>query len=170
VTRERADVTALAASVLAVAVVLAIAHGGRPPALVDAPAWLASRLGSWARPVAVASALVALAYVLVELLRWTLLIPRALRTRIAFAILPGPDFDPRPEAIEAFGQQLLGVRRRVLAWLDRPACAIRVRLTTTADGRLLYAVEAPARFRGSLLNAYATAYPDVDVRPAEDVA
>ena len=62
---------------------------------------------------------------------------------------------------------MLGVRRRVLAWLDRPACAIRVRLTTTADGRLLYAVEAPERFRGSLLNAYATAYPDVEVRPAE---
>jgi hypothetical protein len=156
--------------VLAVAVVLAMAHGGRPPTLADAPAWLASRLGPWARPTAVLGGLLTVVCVLVELLRWTLLIPRALRTRIAFAVLPGPDFDPRPEAIEAFGQQLLGVRRRVLAWLDRPACAIRVRLTTTAEGRLLYAVEAPERFRGSLLNAYATAYPDVEVRPAEDVA
>lgn len=166
-TRERAELTSLAASVLAIVVVLAIAHGGRPPAPADVLGWLASRL---TRPLAVLGALLALAYVFVELLRWTLLIPRALRRRLAFAVLPGPDFDPRPEAIEAFGQQLLGVRRRVLAWLDRPACAIRVRLTTTADGRLLYAVEAPERFRGSLLNAYATAYPDVEVLPAEEVA
>src|SRR6266542_4204473 len=61
-----------------------------------------------------------------------------LRSRVAYAVLPPPEFEPRPEAIEAFVQQLLGARRRVLAWLDRPACGLRIRLTTTAAGRVLY--------------------------------
>jgi hypothetical protein len=94
---------------------------------------------------------------------------RTLYTRVAYAVLPPANFEPRPEAIEVFGQQLLGARRRVLAWLDRPACSIRIRLTTTAAGRVLYVVELPARFRGSLFNAFASAYRTVDVRPWEEV-
>jgi hypothetical protein len=94
---------------------------------------------------------------------------RTLRTRVAYAVLPPANFEPRPEAIEVFGQQLLGARRRVLAWLDRPACSVRIRLTTTAAGRVLYVVELPARFRGSLFNAFASAYRTVDVRPLEEV-
>src|SRR6266700_5897148 len=90
---------------------------------------------------------------------------RTLRSRVAYAVLPPPSFDVRPEAIEVFGQQLLGARRRVLAWLDRPACAVRIRLTTTPAGRVLYVVELPRRFRGSLFNAYATAYPGVQLVP-----
>ncbi len=157
------------------AVILAIAaHGARPPSASTVPAWLLSRgavlLGRWT-PLAIALiALAAFGCIALEALRWTIFIPRTLRTRVAYAVLPPPDFDPKPEAIEAFGQQLLGARRRVLAWLDRPASAVRIRLTTTADGRLLYTVELPARFRGSLFNAYATAYPAVDVRPLEELA
>jgi hypothetical protein len=94
---------------------------------------------------------------------------RTLRTRVAYAVLPPANFEPRPEQIEVFGQQLLGARRRVLAWLDRPACSIRIRLTTTAAGRVLYVVELPARFQGSLFNAFASAYRTVDVRPLEEV-
>jgi hypothetical protein len=94
---------------------------------------------------------------------------RTLRTRVAYAVLPPANFEPRPEAIEVFGQQLLGARRRVLAWLDRPACAVRIRLTTTAAGHVLYVVELPARFRGSLFNAFASAYRTVEVRPLEEV-
>jgi hypothetical protein len=94
---------------------------------------------------------------------------RTLRSRVAYAVLPPPSFDVRPEAIEVFGQQLLGARRRVLAWLDRPACAVRIRLTTTPAGRVLYVVELPARFRGSLFNAYATAYPGVQLVPVAEV-
>jgi len=160
--------------VLAAVLLAAAAHGARPPAASAVPAWLLAwtlaLLGRWA-PLAVGLVVLLVAgYAGVEVLRWTVLIPETLRTRVAYAILPPPDFDPRPEAIEAFGQQLLGVRRRVLAWLDRPASGLRIRLTTTPDGRLLYLVELPARFRGSLFNAYATSYPAVDVRPLEEIA
>jgi hypothetical protein len=175
----RGDHQAAIGSVVGTAVVLAtilaiVAHGAHPPAASVAPVWLlgkaASWLGRWTLLTIVFAVLAILGYSLAELLRWMVFIPRTLRTRVAYAVLPPPDFDPRPEAIEAFGQQLLGARRRVLAWLDRPACAIRIRLTTTQDGRLLYLVELPARFRGSLLNAYATAYPAVEVRPLEEIA
>lgn len=163
----------LAAIVLVATVVLATAHAGGPAAAAEAPAWLtrklADALGPQARLIAFAGLSVAIVYVILMVLRWTVLVPRTLRSRVTYAVLPPPDFDPRPESIEAFGQQVLGARRCVLAWLDRPACAVRIRLTTTADGQLLYAVELPARFRGSLLNAYATAYPAVDVRPVEEV-
>jgi len=168
-------VGALVGAFVLAAVLLAVAaHGARPPAASAVPAWLLGRtaalLGRWT-PLAVLLGLVlVVGYLGLEVLRWTVLIPRTLRTRVAYAILPPTDFDPRPEAIEAFGQQLLGVRRRVLAWLDRPASGLRIRLTTTADGRLLYQVELPSRFRGSLFNAYATAYPAVDVRPMEELA
>jgi hypothetical protein len=92
---------------------------------------------------------------------------RTLRSRRACAVLPPEGFEPKPEAIEAFGQQLLGARRRVLTWLDRPACAVRVELSNTADGRLLYSVAVPRRFSGSLFNAYAAAYPGVQLEERE---
>lgn len=94
---------------------------------------------------------------------------RTLRWRIAYAVLPPPDFAPRPEAIEAFAQQLLGARRRMLAWLDRPACSVRVMLTSTPSGRLVYVLELPARFRGTLLNAFASAYPGVRLTPMAEL-
>jgi hypothetical protein len=94
---------------------------------------------------------------------------RTLRSRVAYAVLPPPAFDPRPEAIEAFGQQLLGARRRVLAWLDRPACALRIQLTTTPSGRVVYVLELPRRFRGTLFNAFASAYPGVELRPLAEL-
>lgn len=156
--------------VLAALLLTVATRGARPPSAAAVLPWLAGLLGRWL-PLAIAlGVLLALGWTALEVLRWTVLIPRTLRTRVALAILPPPDFDPKPEAIEAFGQQLLGARRRVLTWLDRPASALRIQLTTTADGRLLYVVELPARFRGSLLNAYATAYPAVDVRPLAEVA
>jgi hypothetical protein len=168
-------VSSIVGGLVFVAVILAVAaHGARPPAPSAVPTWLLGRLaallGRWTPLMVGLGVTLALSYVVLDLLRWSVFIPRALRTRVAYAILPPPDFDPRPEAIEAFGQQLLGARRRVLAWLDRPASGIRIRLTTTPDGRLLYLVELPARFRGSLFNAYATAYPAVDVRPVEEIA
>ena len=167
-------VSAIVGAFVLAAVLLAVAaHGAPPPAAYAVPAWLVGRsaalLGRWTPLAVVLSVVFVLGCLGTEVLRWTVLIPRTLRTRVAYAILPPPDFDPRPEAIEAFGQQLLGARRRVLAWLDRPASGVRIQLTTTPDGGLLYVVQLPARFRGSLLNAYATAYPAVDVRPIEEV-
>ncbi len=171
---HREAVSTIVGGLVFLAVILAVAaHGARPPSAAAVPAWLLSRLAALlgrGTPLVIGLGVVlALGYAVLDVLRWSILIPRTLRTRVAYAILPPPDFDPRPEAIEAFGQQLLGARRRVLAWLDWPASALRIRLTTTADGRLLYTVELPARFRGSLFNAYATAYPQVDVRPLEEL-
>jgi hypothetical protein len=94
---------------------------------------------------------------------------RTLRSRVAYAVLPPPDFAPRPEAIEAFAQQLIGARRRVLAWFDRPACALRVMLTSTPSGRVVYVLELPARFRGTLFNACASAYPGVQLLPLAEL-
>jgi hypothetical protein len=108
--------------------------------------------------------LVVLASALRALRTW-----RTLRTRVAYAVLPPPDFAPRPEAIEAFAQQLLGARRRVLAWFDRPACALRVMLTSTPSGRVVYVLELPARFRGTLFNACASAYPGVQLVPLDEL-
>ena len=112
-----------------------------------------------------ASALLAmLAFGLRALCTW-----RTLRSRVAYAVLPPLDFAPRPEAIEAFGLQLLGARRRVLAWLDRPACALRIQLTSTPSGRVVYVLELPARFRGALFNACASAYPGVQLVPLAEL-
>jgi hypothetical protein len=114
--------------------------------------------------VLASAALASLAGGLRALLTW-----RTLRSRVAYAVLPPPDFAPRPEAIEAFAQQLLGARRRVLAWFDRPACALRVMLTSTPSGRLVYVLELPARFRGTLFNACASAYPSVQLVPLDEL-
>jgi len=121
--------------------------------------------GRWLLLAVLASAVLALlAGALRALCTW-----RTLRTRVAYAVLPPPDFAPRPEAIEAFAQQLLGARRRVLAWLDRPACALRVMLTSTPSGRVVYVLELPARFRGTLFNACASAYPGVQLVPLAEL-
>ena len=98
-----------------------------------------------------------------------LAIRRTLRSRVAYVVLPPPAFDPKPEATEVFGQQLLAARRRLLAWLDRPACAIRIRITTTSSGRIVYVVELPASFRGSLFNAYRAAFPGVQLTPLAEL-
>ena len=113
--------------------------------------------------VAILAAVAVLALLLLALRG--LAIRRTLRSRVAYAVLPPPAFDPKPEAMEIFAQQLLAARRRVLGWLDRPACAIRIRITTTSSGRVVYVVELPARFRGSLFNAYSAAFPGVQLTP-----
>jgi len=120
--------------------------------------------------VAALAAIVVLA--LLGLVLRGLSIRRTLHSRVAYAVLPPPAFDPKSEAIEIFGQQLLGARRRILAWLDAPACAIRIRIittTTTTSGRVVYVIELPARFRGSVFNAYAAAFPGVQLTPLAEM-
>src|SRR5215472_9647857 len=139
-------------------------HGDLAGARLLASGIVAGLLRLLVSTLAVAAGLLAAALAL--RLVWT---ARTLRSRVAYAVLPPPNFDPRPEAIEAFGQQMLGARRRVLAWLDRPASAFRVQLMSTPDGRLLYVIELPVRFQGTLFNAVATAYPGVELRPLVEV-
>jgi len=158
--------------VVAVLAVLAVAVGGgvlaRSRLLAELPAVGVLVLHAAVRALvltALASAALALlAGGLRALCTW-----RTLRSRIAYAVLPPPDFAPRPEAIEAFAQQLLGARRRVLAWFDRPACGVRVMLTSTPSGRVVYVLELPARLRGALLNACASAYPGVRLTPLAEL-
>ena len=166
-TRSRGDQDL---ELLAAAGVLALALAGLGGVLLarahrlagHATGWTGLAHG-WGRPLLAlllaSAALLVLACVARSLCTWW-----TLGSRVAYVALPPDAFDPRPEAIEAFGQQLLGARRRVLGWLDRPACALRIQLTTTGDGRLVYVLELPARFRGTLLNACTSAYPGVELR------
>ena len=149
-------------------VVTQVGSGRRPPTGVDALRWWLSwclHAGRWVLPwLLVPAALLFVRYGVVEPLRWFWLIPRMARERVAYAVLPRPDFAPSPAAVAAFSADLLGLRRRVLAWLDREATAFVVGLTTTADGRPLMYWEFPQRFQRELEGA-ASFYSGVELRP-----
>ncbi len=105
-----------------------------------------------------------LRYGVLEAVRWLWLIPRMARERVAYAVLPKPDFAPSPEAVAAFTADLLGMRRRVLAWIDQEATAFCVGLTTTPGGRPLMYWEFPRRFEKVLAGA-TSFYPGLELRP-----
>src|SRR2546429_3968935 len=95
---HRELVGTIVGSVVFLAVLLTVAsHGGRPPAATAVPRWLLGHLGAllgrWTPLVLGLVALLALGWTALELLRWTVLIPRTLRTRVAYAVPPPPDFD-----------------------------------------------------------------------------
>jgi hypothetical protein len=75
---------------------------------------------------------------------------------------------PRPETVAAFAATLAVGSRRIGGWADRPASAVRVRLTNDARGRLAYLIELPERdvprLRGAL-----HAYRGVELRDADEV-
>jgi hypothetical protein len=103
-------------------------------------------------------------YVVLEAARWLWLIPRMAHERVAYAVLPPASFAPSAEAIAAFTADLLGMRRRVLAWLDREATALVVGLTTTDEGRPLMYWELPRRFEKEL-EAARSFYPGLRLVP-----
>ena len=107
-------------------------------------------------------------YGLLEALRWLIWIPRMARSRVAYAVLPQADFAPSGETIAAFTADLLGMRRRVLAWLDREATAFVVGLTTDLEGRPLMYWEFPARFEKEL-EAARSFYPGLQLLPLHEV-
>src|SRR5438876_57095 len=73
-----------------------------------------------------------------------LLVRRSLARRVAIELVPDPSFDPAPEEILRSAQYLRRVRRTVLGFLDRPASAVRIRLSSSA-GQMSYRLEGPAR-------------------------
>jgi hypothetical protein len=82
---------------------------------------------------------------------------RALRSRVAFVLLPADVFDPAPEAVERFAAALARSRRALRGLLDARASAVRVQLDADDEGRLRYIVEVPAHARAALraaLGAY----------------
>ena len=93
---------------------------------------------------------------------------RTLCSRRAVAIVPADEFDAEPEAVLRFAAQLADTERRVAGWIDRPASAIRIRLTADAEGQLVYLLEVPERSSEALRTALRT-FEGVEERPAEEV-
>ena len=93
---------------------------------------------------------------------------RTLRSRRAVAIVPADEFDAEPEAVLRFAAQLADTERRVAGWVDRRACAVRVRLASDAENRLAYLLEVPERSSEALRTALRT-YEGVAERPVAEV-
>jgi hypothetical protein len=94
-----------------------------------------------------------------------LLVRRTLRSRVGVELLPSEAFDPQLEAVVRFASQLARTRRAALGWLDRPACTVRLRLTTGADGLVHYTADVPRRALPALQAALG-AYDQLEARPA----
>ncbi|HEY0391467.1 MAG TPA: hypothetical protein VGC63_07150 [Solirubrobacterales bacterium] len=93
---------------------------------------------------------------------------RTLRSRRSVAIVPADEFDAEPDAVLRFAAQLAASERRVAGWVDRRASAIRIRLATDSERRLVYLIEVPERASEALRTAFAT-FEGVEERPAEEV-
>lgn len=92
---------------------------------------------------------------------------RTLARRRAVAVVPADEFDAKPEAVLRFASQLARGDRSLRGWLDRRACAVRVRLAPDAEGRLVYLVEVPERL-GELLRTALRGYRGVELREADE--
>lgn len=97
---------------------------------------------------------------------------RTLASRVSYLLLPADDFDPSEEAVLRAAAQLSRVRRAVLGWLDTRASAVRLRMDSGPEGRVLYRVEVAARARSVVRSAFSS-MGSVEVRdestPAEEV-
>jgi hypothetical protein len=93
---------------------------------------------------------------------------RTLASRRSVAIVPADGFDPSPDAVASLASQLAGGSRRTRGWTDRPASALRIRLTNDPAGRLAYLLEVPERDLSRLRSAL-RGYRGVEIRDAEEV-
>jgi len=93
---------------------------------------------------------------------------RLLGSRRSVAIVPADEFDAEPEAVLRFAAQLADSERRVAGWVDRRASAVRIRLASDTEGRLVYLLEVPERSSEALRTALRT-FEGVEERPAEEV-
>jgi hypothetical protein len=92
---------------------------------------------------------------------------RTLRSRLAVAIVPADEFDAEPESVLRFAAQLADSERRVAGWVDRRASAVRIRLASDAENRLVYLLEVPERSSEALRTAL-LAFEGVEERPAAE--
>jgi hypothetical protein len=152
-------IIALAAAIVALAVWHLIFHSH----LDLRPRLLVGHLGSIV-PFAFAATAIASAPATQRLLTTR----RTLASRRAIAVVPADGFGPRPESVAALAASLAQSGRRVGAWTDRPASAVRVRLTNDAVGRLAYLIEVPERELPRLRNALRP-YEGVEIRDAAEV-
>jgi len=152
---DRQDPTLLLLIVGAVAIVFVVS---------SLPDWLAA-LGSFAgRPATVTLVVALVIFAAVCVIARLLMTRRALSRRSRLLLVPADSFDPTAEAVVSFASGLSRSRRALRGLLEKRASAVRVRLDTDQAGRLRYAVELPARARGTVL---ASAYGDVEVHDAD---
>jgi hypothetical protein len=152
---DRQDPTLLLLIVGAVAVVFVVS---------SLPDWLAA-LGSFAgRPATVTLVVALVIFAAVCVIARLVMTRRALARRSRLLLVPADSFDPTAEAVVSFASGLSRSRRALRGLLEKRASAVRVRLDTDQAGRLRYAVELPARARGTVL---ASAYRDVEVHDAD---
>lgn len=93
---------------------------------------------------------------------------RTLSSRRAVAIVPADEFDAEPDAVLRFAAQLAAGERRVAGWVDRPAAAIRIKLASGPDHRLVYLLEVPERASEALRTALRT-YEGLELHDAEEL-
>ena len=82
--------------------------------------------------------------------------------------MPADEFDAEPDAVLRFAAQLAASERRVAGWVDRRASAIRIRLASDPERRLVYVVEVPER-AGEALRTALRSFEGVEERPAAEV-
>jgi hypothetical protein len=148
---------------LALAALLLVAAIARVASSIDLDHLLASATASLAPlalgAFAIASALAPQRFLVTR---------RTLATRTAAAIVPADEFDPKPEAVLRFAAKLVRADRSLRGFFDRPARALRVRLTNDGEGNLVYLLEVPARSR-ELLRTALRGYEGVELRALTDV-
>lgn len=93
---------------------------------------------------------------------------RTLRSRCALAVVPADEFEADTESVLGFAAQLAASERRVAGWVDRRAAAIRIRLASDGEGRMVYLLEVPERAALAVRIAL-EAFEGAEVRPAEEV-
>jgi hypothetical protein len=148
---------------LAIVAVLVIAAIARALASID-PGQLLHAAARTLAPLALAAIAIASALAPQRYLATR----RALRKRVAAAVIPADQFEARPEAVLRFAAELARTDRGLRGFLDRRACAVRVALTNDGEGRLLYILEVPARAR-QLIRTALREYEGVELRKPADV-
>jgi hypothetical protein len=103
---------------------------------------LPSALGS---PIAQTSVALGAITITAALVRQRLIsVRRVLSSRITLAVIPADELTTDPESVFRFASMLARTEPLVAGWLARPALAVRVRLGQDEEGRLTYALSAPA--------------------------
>lgn len=100
------------------------------------PSYLLERIWVWLPAVVLSTA----AVVCVR----TFLVRRALRSRVAYDLLPTTAFDPRPEEILRFAQHMAHAQRSASRWRLTPRRGLAMRVRLTSVGGLTMRVEGPA--------------------------
>lgn len=75
---------------------------------------------------------------------WLVVLARTLARRLRWTVLPSAEFDPSEEEVARFASSLgRCVKRGPTGRLGRSGCAVRVRLSSTGQGRMAYDLEVP---------------------------